>query len=467
MKHVVRCCITTLCPVHIGCDEVYEPAGFVLDEKQQKLVVFDPMRFFAEMGAHDRSKFAEICRRGTVSSILEIYNFLRNRPASGRAIALCSGFLDHYRKTLGMSTGDEKRIQQELNNFSISRTAFLAHDQRPYVPGSAIKGAMRTGYLNGLAKEKRVPAPRRGDGHELEKALLDGGSFDTDPFRMLKVSDFLPMGAVATRILYAVNEKKKLSENRPRGPSQILEVIPPNTAFGGTITLDDPEKGAKIRNPINFSTLWKNVNGFYSREKQQEDKELQGIGLNVPQLPESDPLALIRLGRHSGAESVTIEGFRDIRIMQGKDQKARFLPRATTLWLASNERLGSNKGALVPFGWAVLGELTPAIEETLRETEKSTLQDTSGPFPEGKERDTTPPPAPLPTVTWEHADVTWSPGDASVVAKFERKQARGRGKELVAEDFQKRLFKDKHAKARVIVIKENSEYFRIIRVERS
>ena len=71
-QQVYRCNIKTLSPIHIGCDDVYEPTGFTVDEHAYQLVVFDPLRFILGMGEEDRRRFSEICSKGTVGSILEI-----------------------------------------------------------------------------------------------------------------------------------------------------------------------------------------------------------------------------------------------------------------------------------------------------------------------------------------------------------------------------------------------------------
>ncbi|MDW7998100.1 MAG: hypothetical protein RMI30_01400, partial [Thermodesulfovibrio sp.] len=63
---------------------------------------------------------------------------------------------------------------------------------------------------------------------------------------------------------------------------------------------------------------------------------------------------LIRIGRHSGAEAVTIEGNRHIKIMQGRDRPPLYLDRATTFWLASDSPKPKTNNGLLPFGWAVI-----------------------------------------------------------------------------------------------------------------
>ncbi|NTU63262.1 MAG: hypothetical protein HGB05_07630, partial [Chloroflexi bacterium] len=39
-------------------------------------------------------------------------------------------------------------LKQELNKFAISRTSYTPYDGMPYVPGTSLKGALRTAYLN-------------------------------------------------------------------------------------------------------------------------------------------------------------------------------------------------------------------------------------------------------------------------------------------------------------------------------
>ena len=356
MTEFLKCCFKTLSPVHLGCDEVYEPTGFVVDEEENRLVVFDTATFLAELEETKLQTFSAICKKGTLSSILEIYNFLRNQKPIGRYVAVSKGFVSHYRKTLDISGSDERRIQQELNRFTISRTAFLTSTDRPYIPGSAVKGAMRTAYLNLLARS--MSSHERKNAKVLEQDLLDGGSFDTDPFRMLKVSDFMPIGEIKTKILYAVNEKKKPSQFAARGPYQILEVILPGAEFEGSITLETTDAKSNIRKALTLETLFGSLKDFYlSSEKTREHEELVSIGVDDSMQSLDGALGLLRVGRHSGAESVTIEPYRQIRIMGEKGKPPRTEKNATTLWLAADHDKPSVKKDLKPFGWALLAKI--------------------------------------------------------------------------------------------------------------
>ena len=369
MKESFKFFLKTLSPVHVGCDDVYEPMGFVMDEHAQQMVVFDPLSFIAQMDNVDKQRFSKICLEGTVSSILEIYKFLKDRTAEGRHIDICQGLVDHYHETLAIPAKDKKRVQQELNRFTIERTSYLPGDHRPYIPGSAIKGAVRTAYLNAMAKKKKVPTPRGRDAAKnLEKTLLDGGTFETDPFRLVKISDFRPVGQVKTRVVYAVNEKKMPSKFEARGPYQILEVIQPGALFEGEITVDMPQTKKSVSSPISIQDLLESVARFFKIEKKREDDDLKRINIPGVQISDKEDTFLLRLGRHSGAESMTIEGHRNIKVMLGKGEKT-FKTYATTFWLASESQKPKIKENLHPFGWAELGKLSSALAEEFKEKE--------------------------------------------------------------------------------------------------
>ena len=363
----IKCFLQNFSPIHIGCDEVYEPTGFVVDRNNNCLKIFDPLLFIAKLSKDDRVKFSAICKKGTIESILEIYNFLQNRTAQGRSVKICNGFMDHYNQVLKLPPG---KIKNELNRFKIERTAFCAFDQRPYIPGSAVKGALRTAYLNSLADKGKGYSSIKTH-KKLEEKLLhldmvsNKEKIYKDPFRLVKVSDFMPVGDIETKIHYAVNKKKKMSDTEPGGPPQILETILPCSLFVGEIIVNTPQTQDAVSFAIELKNLLDSSHLFYVKEKTREDGELKNIGVTVPETPEIDDIILIRVGRHSGAESVTIEKYRDIKIKLGNHNQT-FKDHSTTIWLASEVRKPDHNKFLSPFGWAALSPLTPDMEKQLK-----------------------------------------------------------------------------------------------------
>lgn len=361
MQKPLKIRLHVLSPIHIGCDDVYEPTSFVIDEKKQKLIEFDPLEFIKSLSLQDRQKFTEICMQGTVSSIVSIYKFISGKQVKGREVEIARELISHYKKVKDLPTNDEKKIRQELNQFTISRTAYNPHNNLPYIPGSSLKGSIRTAYLSKLAKDKGV-TKYKGKAKDLEVELL-GGSFATDPFRIVKVSDFLPVGDVKTKIVYAVNKKKKTSKFEARGPFQILEAVKEGAIFEGIINIQQPEQLAGIKKPIAAKDLLEAINDFYISAVNEENKvtkEINAGSVVVSRINEKfkgilgKTAFLLRIGRHSGAEAVTIEGNRYIKIMQARGQQPKHLDHATTIWLASEASKPTTNNGLLPLGWVVM-----------------------------------------------------------------------------------------------------------------
>ncbi|MBF0608519.1 MAG: type III-A CRISPR-associated RAMP protein Csm5 [Magnetococcales bacterium] len=360
MEKPIRARLHVMSPVHIGCDDVYEPTSFfILKEGDElNLAAFDPMVFVDSLSKQDREKFLGICDEGSVASIVEMMNFIADKfqPSEQRIIvrvSCSSALLDHCKKVK-----DTKNAEKELNQFQIARTAYNPHNNLPYIPGSSIKGAMRTAYLNKLAKEsKRLKCDDKDAKKVLEKQLL-GGEFDTDPLRLLKVSDFIPEGEAKCKIFYAVNRKKDEGQ-AAKGPYQILETIGVNTVFSGTINIDQPLKSGVITNPVQSGIFLKAVNDFYNSIYDEDNKVIARIKASPSVMPSQfkdkwgKSAFLLRIGRHSGAEAVTIEGYRNIKI-KGKDKSYTSRDHATTLWFASEDSKPDANSGLKPFGWAVL-----------------------------------------------------------------------------------------------------------------
>ena len=476
MHKAISFLIQTVAPLHLGCDEVYEPFNAVFDLDQKCLIAFDPYDFLARLPDNDRSQFLNICQKGTIGSILEIYKFMARHAklAQGRAVPVTQALLQHYKKVLELR---EQDFSRQLQKFLIHRSAFLPLDQRPYIPGAAIKGAMRTAYLNSLAQKERVPLSGRDkeDGQGLEKKLLNG-SFQTDPFRLLKISDFLPVGEVKTRILYAINMKKE--GGRGRGPYQILEVIEPDAWFQGTIHLEEwPEEMRQaarelqknISRPIKANTLWQSIAHFFTKEKAREDEELFAVGLPKFTLPLSHGDLPLRLGRHSGAECLTLEGYRSIKIKTARD-RYEIKDHATTLWLAAHAPENFSEPPR-PFGWVILRRITEELENKCsarehdwQEKQKSRIKPAL-PAAEAKVESKPTTQAPPPAIeVWEKATLTWNPGKQELTAMGPRnKKATGRGLDFIPEAHRAKL-KKKGLQA-TVTVEPLGNAWKIIKIE--
>ena len=454
-------------PVHIGCDDVYEPTGFVVDKAAQKLIAFDPVDFVSSLNTADRKKFLELCDKGTLESILEIYKFMWHRTDSpgGHAVELTKGFIDIYERVATRLRPQDAK--QELNKFLVARTSYLPADNAPYIPGSALKGALRTGWLNHLNRGQRQ------QDRNLEASLL-GGGFEKDPFSQVKVSDLLPVGMPATKICFGVNKKKKPSLHEPRGPQQILEVIRHDcgAVFEGIITLHTPQTGSPIASPIASSAeFFAQAAAFFNTEMENEESALKSI--NLPAAIAAKMKAAfgdrymrtvfpLRIGRHSGAECVTVNGARSIKIM-GRWGQTQNGAHSTTLWLAGDAHKATSN--LIPFGWVALelldldpaAPLWPERNIAARETKTITVA-----VPAVKA-----PPPPPEQFVWENATLGWNPGNGVLTAQHEGKKAEVKlaaDKALIPEALHKKLFVKKDVVKTAVTVEKLGNAWLIVKV---
>jgi len=157
-SNTVYFALTVSAPLHIGCGEVYEPTGFVVDPDACELVSFDPSDFLGRLTSDELEKFSAICAKGTVDSIQDLYKFMRDHRqfAEGTRVEVSRAFAEHHAEVLAKP---RKQFRKEMNQFEIARTAFNPTDNQPFIPGSSIKGAIRTAVLN--VRDKSTPQSRK------------------------------------------------------------------------------------------------------------------------------------------------------------------------------------------------------------------------------------------------------------------------------------------------------------------
>ncbi len=358
-----------LSPVHIGCDHVFDPTSFVIRDDENVLVAFEPFSFLKSLSSDEVDKFSMLCKQGTVESLLDIYKFIRGhgQGMEGIRVAVSDDFSRHYRSVLEKP---RHLIKRELNSFLINRTAFNPVSGDVYIPGSAFKGSLRTAILNGRHSKKPQAGSftKWGGNRDLQKAILDGGEFSTDPFSRVKVSDFRPVTETSRKIVYGVDRKKKPTEKEASALYQIFEVIDAGAIFEGSVTLETPDRSAGIRNPVTFGEIENALSAFFGQERRREAREVSNIGASHVVEPGAGQFEM-RLGRHSGAECVYINGKRSIRIMTGKKRQSTTLDRATTIWFASDQRKPPTNEGLLPFGWVSLLKASNTEMQESREFE--------------------------------------------------------------------------------------------------
>lgn len=369
--------LSTLSPIHIGCGEDYEPTSFVIQDGA--LYLFEPSE--AELPKSIREALLKLVDAPHIS-LASLRKFFMEHsqyflPHARRIVPVTSAVEASYQKSF---TDQQARNDAKLE---IDRTFYNPFDGLPVIPGSSIKGAIRTavldtlnGYKGGNWKAKQHA--------EMQRELM-GGSFNTDPLRLFKVSDanYLTPNRIGSRILFAVSRRKKTKilngkpDDQGKGIPTYKECLPDRQrhAFGLTLDFAQPITQFPDKQPApdkvllrNFSELAKICNRFYRSLLTHEIDLLQGRGFldaswadtllrelqggGLGQRLDAGKACLLRVGRHSGAVAMTLNGLRQIKIMQAKGMPPTNEQDTRQIWLAADNKNATRD--MLPFGWVLL-----------------------------------------------------------------------------------------------------------------
>jgi CRISPR-associated protein Csm5 len=377
--------LTPLTPIHVGCGQDFDPTNYIIDN--ELLYEFNPAHL--RLDEHDRDKVIESASRRGHEAILELQRLFHGRRAqcvetSRLRIPVAPGVARRYKERVGQVAQRETDGRAVINELAIERTAHHVHSSVPYLPGSGLKGAMRTGWLNQLDQGAPVPhdrdGPARDKASEVEADLL-GGTFSADPFRLVDVAD-ASGEKVQSSICFAVNRRKGEPSPRSRSPreknlSVCCEVISGGQfrVLNGEIRLEQLPASAGAGYVTDFTALAGACNRFYLERLKLELQLLKTLAggpwaeafadmiRSIEPSLAAERAVLLRVGRHSGAESVTLKRRRWIQIMEGRGRR-HWADAATTVWLAAPHEDSSS--GMRPFGWLLVEQSGERPEDALQ-----------------------------------------------------------------------------------------------------
>ena len=353
--------LTAITPLHIGTGEIYEPTNFVVDHNY--LYEFDEMEFYKRLPQTMKDKFNQIVTQNRPDSLFQIHSLVKNnfkvaQEVSRLKVPVTKGIQYDYNAKIGrmvQSEGKKGNTKKVFNRFQIAKTIRLVNSGKVYIPGSSIKGAISTAYQEAYYKK----------GYSIWKTNF-GKPLD-NIFKNLMIADTKPL-QTSSKIGYALNKER--FEEDTQGPSNKLEVIMPGSTFETTLKI----RKYKANSHIDFNLLKKSCNDHYfSLFKQSFEPYTIFKGIEVDDFSNEyypddfyekykdfrlkENQFMIRVGKHSGARAVTIEGMREIRVKvsgggpKRKPFKWETLEEETTTWMfGERERDESN---LLPMGWVL------------------------------------------------------------------------------------------------------------------
>ena len=199
--------LTPLTPIHIGTGESLDPFEYVVTGDVLRRFSLDD--FMLALDRDDQARFVEMVER----SIPAIRRFVREHANVAVGVARYTANVTPAASTLYDARMEGGAAHPEV--LSCIRTG-----DSPYVPGSSLKGALRTALLY-HAMEKDNPAR---DGPRLEQAVFRHRTVQQDPFRAFKVGDGAAM-EVRTRVrAVAVNTQR--AGDWSRDVEMLVDTIP-------------------------------------------------------------------------------------------------------------------------------------------------------------------------------------------------------------------------------------------------
>ena len=380
-----------LSPIHIGMGDSYDPTQFVID-KDGLMYVFDTNEFLKSLSPEKSVEFCKLA--DNAYNPIPVFRFFRDNfdknKVKYREVKISKDLSERYNTICNSGSLSKDAI----NQFELKRNIYNPVKNVPYIPGSSLKGCLKTFWMSEANRRSDKPIrrnpekqPEKSELKDLENAILKG-AFEKDPFRFVKVSDLYPVkreGVFLSKIVYAVMFPRKLStkedlmkKDQRASLTVALEVIPQDNVFEGIISIDNQDylpEDARIQK-ISMDILMKRSKGYYLTNQKVKDEagnetELQSKTFSeyklLNQLEAKGFVCCkelmdrvgkdcfpVRLGHHSSAEFITIDGCRSVKITPPQVRQAKYAERATSIWLASSERKPVSPKGLQSFGWAMV-----------------------------------------------------------------------------------------------------------------
>lgn len=306
MTQLIPVTISTITPVHIGCGEDYEPTGYVFDG--DVLYPFQP----------DSSLMGKIHGSLGFSPTLQSVSM-----AFSSKLQDCKLLARHYvPANKGIGSLIARDLSQGRFPKAIERTFYHPYTQFPVLPGSSLKGAIRTAILNRLAAE----GPARLSDSTMESTLL-GGSFENDPLRLFALAD-AHCTAGSEEATHVANKHGRHRDNgtpisvgdHKQNYFECIKGFLPDS-FRTELRFSNKVHSTQDRNVTNFDWLRDACNAHYRRMLQDEIRILKQCGLPQAAATLSSILDvvltsrtgfLLQVGKYAGADTLVVDRYKGI-----------------------------------------------------------------------------------------------------------------------------------------------------------
>jgi len=313
IKYSLKCEI--LSPLHIGTGKEIEPFYYIIKDHKFYKISLD--NFLFELPSDDRIAFERLIDEGRLNKIRKFIGEKVNVEAYS---IYSTDVSPEVAKTYNSKLDD---IQNQLLINPFIRTA---GENKPYIPGSSIKGAIRTALISQIAQNSNFPKPQSyREEFEFESNVLGCTDAKNDPFRGIKIRDGL-LPSDSTIITEVKNVTKDRNGNLSPNAIQLIceitysRISKKPVVFETELIFDDRLFSTNyLSGDFIIEDIKEACNGFYLDKLQAEHNKfyknsiISDLSQTLLNEEVGDSSFLIRVGRFSGVESVTIDNYRNPR----------------------------------------------------------------------------------------------------------------------------------------------------------
>ncbi len=314
--------VEPLTAVHIGTGEDMDPMSYTV--KGGQLRRFRPENV---IGRFPQDKLQEFERLIEANEHQKIAYLLHSQVTENDALYTMPVSAEVTRK-FSSSLGKEE------NQLLIGETYRDPVSQKPVIPGSSIKGAIRTALANKMAEKiKPIPPGESKKSARFEHKLFGHSDAKDDPFRALHISDCPIEGDTVQIVSDYVNfkENRKRSQDFSRMSMMKEQIIGPLCGGDASgvcqLAIDEQlqyvdfelDKWQPIKEKFSLQDIISSCNEFYrqnfikeyekfyERSKYKELKEnAKKVLKEIDKIDPQKRQCLIRLGRFSQIENITL-----------------------------------------------------------------------------------------------------------------------------------------------------------------
>jgi CRISPR-associated protein Csm5 len=364
-----------LTPIHVGSGEFLAPEDYLI--LKDKLIRFDRTAVLREMKPEQRHEFEAALDRNAFAAAQEI---LRAAVKLERHTHSRIAISEESRNDLLTLV---KNPESPAHDRAVYPFVFNVIEGRPYLPGSSLKGAIRTALVNhftgqqftAIAPEVAREKEKRRKWRVLESKALnfEFNRTEADPLHLLKVAD-APLPVDSTRLDRALQLQRGGEAVDAQAHYERLFCRGDDAEIAFTVAIEFDQTAAshphtKWGRQLNMELIRSACNVFYLRRMRAEQRHFFAEDM----LPEArygaqglirfqaDKLLviksiqergmLLRLGRFSHFESLSVDELREGWNIRKKEPIKDMGSRRMLCRCLSEVRGGR---MALPFGWLLL-----------------------------------------------------------------------------------------------------------------